>query len=76
MNTTMQDMIDFLTKKIDMCHDNYEQKINISWIKFYAEYLIEDEKKQIIEAFEEGLNEMSPYIKAEHYYDETYNQNK
>lgn len=61
MKTAMQDMIYFLTKAIDMCHDDFEQKINISWIKFHAELLLEIEKEQLEKcwdaAFDEGIGD-------------------
>ena len=62
----MQELIEYLEKV-------YNVKEIIDWDEYKIE-LLEKEKEQICNAYVDGLE--GPYLGAEKYYNETYNQNK
>lgn len=67
MKTAMQELLDFITRnEIDfngpLCFKIIE--------------LLEKEKEQIIDAFNEGIDEMAFATSGINYYNQTYNQNK
>ena len=62
-----------LTEWFDELKANYPYMANEIFDKGFNKYL-EKEKKQICNAYTDGLE--GPYIGAEQYYNQTYNQNK
>ena len=72
----MQRMLDDLLAK-RVVYENakmYECVATLETSIEIAQYLLEKEKEQICNAYTDGLE--GPYIGAEQYYDQTYNQNK
>jgi hypothetical protein len=68
MKTAMQQMAYEL--------DQLPEREQMIWlIRNYDRY-IDIEKQQIIDAYQEGFDELTPFIKAKDYYNQTYNQNK
>jgi hypothetical protein len=63
MKTAMQELIEYLEKNY---YINELSNFNIDKIQF-----LEKEKEQIMDAYLEGLE--GPYIRAEEYYNQTYN---
>lgn len=53
MKTAMQELIEKLDYSIENSKDDF--KIHFSWIKFHAELLLQKEKEQLIDAYDEGL---------------------
>ena len=81
MKTAMQELIKNLDYSIENSKD--DNKINFRWIKFHAEILLEKEKMQIIEAYEDGkqngmdsITNVYMYTIGEKYYNQTYNQDR
>ena len=69
MKTAMQELIE-MKKRLSM--NEFD-----TWLLSNIEILLEKEKEQIIDAFNEPLwITGKPNIKAEEYYNQTYNQNK
>lgn len=76
MKTAMQKAIEIVKK-----YDNREILYNV--MVFNLELLLEKEKEQIIQAYEDGkqngvesIFNVNAYIIGEYYYNQTYNQNK
>ncbi len=91
MKTAMQELIDDLTSEIEdrksvpatnkMYHTS--TRIVQEILDFYVKPLLEKEKKQIIEAYEDGkqngmdsITNIYMYIIGEKYYNQTYNQDR
>ena len=69
MKTAMQELIEMMN---DAKEKGFE---NLDWIMLIRTYsLLEKEKEQICNAYTDGLE--GPYIGAEQYYNQTFNQNK
>lgn len=85
MKTAIQELQGILEAKILPCNDDnsYVYGLNVAYtniIKYMIPYLLEREKKQIIEAVNYG-NRQDHYDATEvelskYYYEQTYNQNK
>jgi hypothetical protein len=74
MKTAMQELIDDLKElKKDSKERNQDSSFDIgmTFAIARAELRLEKEKEQIIDAYLEGLE--GPYIRAEEYYNQTYN---
>jgi hypothetical protein len=86
MKTAMQELLQILESKILPCDDDnsYVYGMNVAHANLIYNIkngFLEKEKEQIIEAFEDGqlnVNEDGCLLDengAEHYYNQTYNQN-
>jgi hypothetical protein len=74
MKTAMQELIDEMTKYLDL-HESPEVKEVLRILKASAiRKYWKKEKEQIVNAYLEGLE--GPYIRADEYYNQTYNKNK
>ena len=69
MKTAMQELIEFIESTNNTPH------VNLT-IMDKAKKLLEKEKKQIKEAFIDGVIDSEYGVPAEQYYNQTYNQNK
>ena len=70
----MQELIDEMTKYLDL-HESPEVKEVLRILKASAiRKYWKKEKEQIVNAYLEGLE--GPYIRADEYYNQTYNKNK
>jgi hypothetical protein len=69
MKTAMQELIEY----VDSIWSNggWEETI-----KEKAKELLEKEKEQVVDAFNEGIDEMAFATSGINYYNQTYNQNK
>ena len=80
MKTTIQWLKEYLETKVLPCSEDneYIYGMNVAHtnlIKYMIPYLLEKEKEQIIEAFEQGIEFAFP-TNGSYYYNQTYNQNK
>ena len=85
MRTAMQRMLDDLLSKRDVYENAkmYECVATLETSIEIAKFLLEKEKEQIINAYEDGkenqresITNIYKYIIGEYYYNQTYNQNK
>ena len=91
MKTAMQFLKDEIESKIipsskengELSEYQYGHNIAYSVVLTLVEYLLEKEKEQIIEAYEDGkqngiesITNVNAYIIGEYYYNQTYNKNK
>jgi cation transport regulator ChaB len=68
MKTAMQELIDEIKEAVPYFKmDIYQENFNKA---------LEKEKEQIIDAFNEGIDEMAFATSGINYYNQTYNQNK
>ena len=84
MKTAIQELIENLTSEIE--HRNSVQATNKMYhtntrivqeiLDFYVKPLLEKEKEQIVDAFNEGIDEMAFATSGINYYNQTYKQNK
>jgi hypothetical protein len=83
MKTAMQELIDKIILESNSDKPTEQQKYILIWVKYMADDLLEKEKEQIIDAYEDGkqngmdsITNIHMYIIGEKYYNQTYNQNK
>jgi hypothetical protein len=84
MKTAMQFLKDEIKSKIipsskengELTDYQYGHNIAYSVVLTLAEYLLEKEKEQIMNAFDMGKTTIKFVEEAEQYYNQTYNQNK
>ena len=69
MKTAMQELLE----AYDECKTSYDFN---DWLCNNEKKLLEKEKEQIIDAFNEGIDEMAFATSGINYYNQTYNQNK
>jgi hypothetical protein len=85
--TTIQWLKEYLETKILPCPEgnDYVYGMNVAHtclIEYMIPYLLEKEKEQIIDAYENGVGDENErnlsgnFTNAEQYYNQTYNQNK
>jgi len=79
----MQELIDKIILESNSDKPTEQQKYILIWVKYMADDLLEKEKEQIIDAYEDGkqngmdsITNIHMYIIGEKYYNQTYNQNK
>ena len=76
MKTAMQELINSIQGSIDHPQTIDKQKYVLISIKLFAQALLEREKEQIIDAFDNGIyvgvHAVDTY--GEQYYDQTYNE--
>lgn len=76
MKTAMQELIEELKEYNSiLVREGIEPKPSIQMFQHLAEKLLEKEKEQIIEAFEQGIEFGFP-TNGSNYFNKTYNQNK
>lgn len=80
MKTTIQWLKEYLETKVLPCSEDneYVYGMNVAHnnlIHYMIPYLLEKEKEQIIDAFEQGIEFAFP-TNGSYYYNQTYNQNK
>jgi hypothetical protein len=84
MKTAMQFLKDEIESKIipsskengELTVYQYGHNIAYSVVLTLAEYLLEKEKEQIRNAYNEGYTNWDSEMTSEEYYNQTYNQNK
>ena len=76
MKTAMQEFLDYMKEyNIILVKEGIEPNLLIKMLQHKAEKLLEQEKEQIIDAYNNG-QQIPPFEYAEQYYNQTYNQNK
>lgn len=75
MKTAMQDLIEKLNYSIQNSKGDYQ--MNFAWVKSHCIMLLEKEKMQIIDAYDEGIinGESNEDGNGEMFYNLFYNQN-
>jgi hypothetical protein len=78
MKTAMQELIEWLDIAIEELkgNDSTDFAEGLVAARVKAKELLEKEKEQVVDAFNEGIDEMAFATSGINYYNQTYNQNK
>jgi hypothetical protein len=78
MQTAMQELIEWLDIAIEELkgNDSTDFAEGLVAARVKANKALEKEKEQVVDAFNEGIDEMAFATSGINYYNQTYNQNK
>ena len=77
MKTAMQELIEKINYSIQNSKGDY--KMHFSWVKSHCIMLLEKEKEQILNAYQQGNGDagwLEDKYEPQEYYNQTYNQKK